>query len=434
MTASPSDIAATDGRPEPQAGERIASVRAQYEALPYPPRDPAEEATRLVVGSPSHVLEIDHYLFAGRRDWRQPFRALIAGGGTGDSAIMLAQQLAERGCPAEIHYLDLSTASRAVCEARAAARDLRSLRFHTGSLLDVAGMGLGVFDYIDCVGVLHHLPDPPAGLRALASVLTPEGGMGLMLYGEYGRSGVYPLQEMLRTLAPASMPMPERIALARRLIRFLPQTNLFRRNPFVGDHVNAGDSGLVDLLLHPVDRAYTVPQLVELTRGAGLRIAGFIEPMRYDPATYLADPHLAKMTPHWPFLERAAFAERLASNLRTHVFYVTRAGVDTVARPEEDTDAIPVLRDMDGALWGAQITPGTPMVANLDGYPWRATLPPLAGPIVSLVDGRRSVAEIYSAMGAKGALPMWDDFRRQFEQLYVTLNGANKMLLRYRSR
>jgi len=56
------------------------SVRAQYEALPYPARDPRDEAIRLITGTPSHVLEINHYLFSGRLNFIRPFRALVAGG------------------------------------------------------------------------------------------------------------------------------------------------------------------------------------------------------------------------------------------------------------------------------------------------------------------------------------------------------------------
>ena len=87
-------------------------LRQQYEAFPYPLRDPQEEKTRLLEGHPSHLLEVDHYIFGGRRDFRQPFRALVAGGGTGDAVMMLGQHLADRRCPAELVYLDLSTASR----------------------------------------------------------------------------------------------------------------------------------------------------------------------------------------------------------------------------------------------------------------------------------------------------------------------------------
>jgi ubiquinone/menaquinone biosynthesis C-methylase UbiE len=408
----------------------IETVRAQYEAFPYPVRDPQDEHQRLVVGSPSHLLEIDHYLFAGRRDFTQPLRVLVAGGGTGDATIMLAQQLAERRCPAEIVYLDLSSASRAICEQRAQIRGLRNIRYMTGSLLDLPSMGIGRFDYIDCTGVLHHLPDPTLGLRVLASVLQPEGGIGVMLYGEYGRSGVYQMQQMLRVLAPHDMPTAERLAVARKLLRFLPQTNLFRRNPYINDHISGGDAGLYDLLLHSQDRAFTVPQIVEMTQAAGLRLTAFLEPARYEPATYMGDPQTARRLSDLPFLERAAFAERLACNLRTHIFYATRANYDTVARPE-DTSAIPMLREMNAQQFADALQPGQPMVANLDGFPWRATLPPLAGPIVRHLDGRRTIAEIYTALGARGALPVWEDFRQQFEQLYLILNGINHLLLRF---
>src|SRR5689334_16212541 len=100
--------------------ERDQAVAAQYETLPYPSRDPSDETRRLIIGSPSHLAEIEHYLFAGRIPRERPFRALVAGGGTGDATIMLAQQAKEAGLAAEITYLDQSVASRAVAEQRAA--------------------------------------------------------------------------------------------------------------------------------------------------------------------------------------------------------------------------------------------------------------------------------------------------------------------------
>lgn len=414
----------------------LEDVRAQYEALPYPPRDPRDEAIRLISGTPSHVLEINHYLFSGRLNFTRPFRALVAGGGTGDACIMLAQQLADRRCPGEVFYLDLSTASRQICEARAKARGLRNIQFLTGSLLDLPAMNIGQFDYIDCTGVLHHLPEPVVGMRALVSVLQPDGGIGVMLYGEYGRSGVYPLQEMLRTLAPSSMAVEDRLAMAKRLIRFLPTTNLFRRNPYLNDHITGGDAGLYDLVLHSCDRAFTVPDIGSMAATAGLRVVAFLEPVRYEPATYMSDPVISRQMSSLPLLERAAFAERLAGNLRTHVFYATRAGFDTVARPE-DTSAIPVLRDMDAQKLAAGLQPGSPLIANLDGFPWRAQLPALAPRIISQIDGRKTVAEIYTSLGAQGGpgggLPQWEDFYAQFEDLYVKLNGVNHLLLRFRT-
>ncbi|MEE1545319.1 MAG: class I SAM-dependent methyltransferase, partial [Alphaproteobacteria bacterium] len=139
------------------------TLRGQYEAYPYPVREPADEAKRLVMGSPSHLAEIEHYLRGGA-PVAGPFRVLVAGGGTGDGAIMLAQQLADAAIEAEVVHLDLSEAAARVAEARAEARQLTNLRFVHGSLTELDALGLGRFDYIDCCGVLHHLEDPPAAL------------------------------------------------------------------------------------------------------------------------------------------------------------------------------------------------------------------------------------------------------------------------------
>src|SRR5262245_18218540 len=198
-------------------------VRAQYDAYPYLPRDPRDEAKRLIEGSASHLLEINHDVFAGRRDFRKPFRALIAGGGTGDGTIMLAQHLADRGCPDEIVYLDVSSAARAIAEARARQRNLTNIHFVTASLLDLPKLALAPFDYVDCCGVLHHLADPDAGLALLAAALKDEGGIGLMVYGALGRTGVYHLQAILRRFG-ADEPDTARLDLARRLLRQLPAT------------------------------------------------------------------------------------------------------------------------------------------------------------------------------------------------------------------
>ncbi len=109
-----------------------------------------------------------------------------------------------------------------------------------------------------------------------------------MLYGELGRTGVYPAQEMLRQLA-GSRPDGEKLALARRLLKDLPASNWLLRNPHVSDHL-ADDAGLYDLLLHSRDRAYRVPEIFDLLESAGLRLVTFIEPLRYEPASYLRDP------------------------------------------------------------------------------------------------------------------------------------------------
>ncbi|WP_425407206.1 class I SAM-dependent methyltransferase [Hwanghaeella sp.] len=403
-------------------------VRDQYEEFPYPTRDLADERRRLITGSPSHLAEINHYVFGGRLDFTQPFRALIAGGGTGDAAIMLAQHLSDADVPAEIVYLDLSTASRAITEARAKARGLSNISFYTGSLLELGDFG--EFDYIDCCGVLHHLPVPQDGFASLARALKPKGGLGLMVYGEFGRTGVYDVQAMLRDLVRDGESGTDKVTLAHKLLTALPPSNRLRRNPLVGDHLSS-DAGLYDLLLHSQDRAYTVPDLVDEIETAGLRIASFIEPLRYDPALYLRDKGLLQRLEGQGLAQRAGFAERLAGNMKKHIVYCVRQDNDeeTVAGPVGPS-AIPVLRDAPGPEFARNMPPGAAFSASLDGLDFSMPLPPLARDILLLCEGRRTLDEIRKAL--PGA-PDWFRFKPQFDAVYKPLNGFNKMLLRFAS-
>lgn len=409
-------------------------VRQQYELLPYPARDPREEAQRLIEGSPSHLLELNHYLYGGARNFSRPFRALVAGGGTGDGLIMLAQHLAGAGCPAEIVYLDLSNASRAVAEQRAKVRGLGAISFMTGSLLDLPALGLDPFDYIDCCGVLHHLADPPAGLAALTAALAPDGGMGIMVYGALGRTGVYPMQAMLKTLAsyaPApALTATNRLATARDLLKQLPATNWLRRNPAVGDHLAGGDAGLADLLLHPQDRAYTVSELAELVRGAGLEITAFIEPWRYDPASYLTDPGLLHRLERLDPIGRAAFAEQLAGNLKRHIVYLVRKerASSAVARPGDDM--VPVLRAGGDAL-AESLQGRSSLKVSIDGLEVRLKVPQHSAEILAAIDGTRSIAEIHQTLGRTvDALKGQSAFKLAFERVYQTFNKLNRLFLR----
>ena len=407
-----------------------AGVRAQYEAYPYPARDPADEAKRLITGSPSHLDEINHYVFAGRFDVKRPFRALVAGGGTGDATIMIAQQLADRGCPAEVVYLDVSAASLDVAQARADARGLTNLRFVQGALEDIGSLAPGPYDYIDCCGVLHHLADPAAGLASLADQLAEGGGMGLMLYGTLGRTGVYHVQDVLKSIA-AGADDATRLDLARRLIGGLPETNWLARNPHVRDHLDGGDAGLYDLLLHSRDRAYTVPEIAALTDGAGLAITGFIEPALYDPANFLANSELTPRIAALPWLERCAVAELLGGTLKRHTFYVVAKSraAEAVAAPD-DRRAVPLLRDADGAAMADRLRAGGRIKAELDGVALSYPVPPLAAAILAEIDGKRDLGEIQRRVGrAEGHTIGWKDFKVAFEALYAALNALNVMLI-----
>jgi len=371
------------------------SVKEQYEAFPYPERDPKDESQRLILGSPSMPVEIDHCLFGGRRDWSLPFRALVAGGGTGDGLIMLAQLLADAGRDYEITYVDLSERAREIAESRAEARHLTGIKFVTGSLLDAPDYG--TFDYIDCCGVLHHLPEPQAGFDALAAALSDRGGIGLMVYAPYGRSGVYPLQEAFGQLLEDSDPR-KRLRAARSMFPVVPEGHPFRRNPHLSDHMQS-DAGFYDLLLHSVDRPFTVAELALALDRAGLAITSFGEPGAYDLRRYL--PKTIRLPKELNEIQRMGLAEMLSGSLKTHVVYAApkvRASEALVGKPTMED--VPHLRpDVSADKVADAIARAGKIRLNTASGKKTIELPNASAALLAKVDGRRNLAGIAVAAG-----------------------------------
>ncbi|MCQ0093894.1 bifunctional 2-polyprenyl-6-hydroxyphenol methylase/3-demethylubiquinol 3-O-methyltransferase UbiG [Roseovarius sp. M141] len=367
----------------------MSQVKIQYEAYPYPHRDPADEARRLVTGSPSHPLEIDHFLFGGRRDWAQPLRVLVAGGGTGDGLIQLAQMMAQLGRPADITYVDLSAASRRIAEARAQARGLKGIRFITGSLLDAPDWG--PFDYIDCCGVLHHLPDPAAGFSALHAALAPEaaergGGLGFMVYAPYGRAGVYPLQAAFGALFQGLAP-EARLKAAKALVADLPAGHPFVGNPNLGDHKDS-DAGFYDLLLHSQDRAFDVSDLLEVLDVSGWALSGFTMPALYDLS------RIAPVPEHLDAAQQMAVAEQLRGTIKTHVAYAVPKGASRGLADGRSQALVPHLKGVQAAPLAQAIARGQKPKLNSGGIDAVLSLPKDAAPLIAAIDGRRNLTGI----------------------------------------
>jgi SAM-dependent methyltransferase len=403
-------------------------LAAQYEAYPYPRRDPRDEARRLIVGSPGHLREIDHWIFGATRPASRPLRALIAGGGTGDATTMLAQQMARTSRPGSVTWLDRSAASLKIAQERACLRGLTNIVWEQLSLLDLPGSGLGPFDYIDCCGVLHHLPDPAEGLAALVSVLAPGGGLGLMVYAPHGRTGIYMVQDALRLLAPSGEPPAARLDVAKRVMRHLPETAWLRQNRFVDDHVNGGDAGLYDLLLNPRDVAFSVPALHRLLADAGLEVACWMEPMRYDPIPLLPDPRLRARAQQLDPLARVALAEALAGNMSAHIVYCVRAGEAPTRADPFAANAVPVAREMPAEELARNIQPDGTITMVFDGLRVPLAMPALAGAILRLIDGKRCVAEIAAAVQASGGVAP-EAFDRAWRAVFTQLERVNRLLL-----
>ena len=166
-------------------------------------------------------------------------------------------------------------------------------------------------------------------------------------------------------------------------------------------------------------------ELADLARDAGLEIAGFIEPWRYDPASYLTDAGLLHRLNALDAVARAGFAEQLAGNLKRHIVYLVRRGraKASVARPD-DRAMVPVLRAGSAELVGAMRGRSTLKVA-IDGLELRFPIPPHAAEILAAIDGTRSIADIHQALSdTVDGLKSWTAFKPAFDRLYHTFNRS----------
>jgi SAM-dependent methyltransferase len=432
----------------------LPEVKKQYEALPYPHRNPDDDRNRLAQTWLEDLPMINHYCFAGKQSFQNHFRALVAGGGTGDATIYLAEQL--RHTNAEVVHLDMSAASIAIAKKRAEVRHLTNITWVYDSLLNLPKLSIGKFDYINCSGVLHHLVDPDEGLKALRSVLKEDGSIGLMVYATTGRTGVYQMQTLMRmvngTANSEKLDELDKISNTRDLLNCLPSTNWFKRGEDLHqDHKN-GDSGIYDLFLHFQDRSYSVGELFDwlgnatdgANNGHGFHLT-FTDVQRgrspYLPHIVLGSkpPQMAAKLHSLPRRKQYEMAELMIGNIIFHVMYLNRDASCTA--PYGDAAYVPFFyhEPLTGEI-AAKIfatNRGGPFMLNHQHSRTSFVVNPgKYGPqILRLIDGSRSFGEIFdqfrSTWTGKVAAPnntvLFDDFAESFD----ALNALDRLLLKH---
>jgi SAM-dependent methyltransferase len=262
-------------------GSFVGQIRDLYEKFPYP--STFNDNPGRAIRSGSLLPAIDHYIFDGARDFSKPMRILVAGCGTGDALMDLGSQMHANRVPAEFMAVDLSEASLGIARERAARIGLTNIQFECKRLEELDPVKDGPFDYIDCSGVLHHLDDPSVGLNALVACLTEDGGIGAMVYGTLGRTGVYDVQRIISMLDAGPEIDQERVDRARALLGNLPRRNRLMTNPLFQEAARFRDDEIADAFLNPRGRAYTVPEIRAFLSDADLDAVSFMPPFACEP-------------------------------------------------------------------------------------------------------------------------------------------------------
>jgi SAM-dependent methyltransferase len=239
---------------------------------------------------------------------RADLNILVAGCGTMQGAV-----LAFRNPGCNITAIDFSQTSLSHEQRLREKHNLNNLILHKMDLRDVSKLDQS-FDLIVSSGVLHHLPDPDEGLRALASVLEPRhGAMLLMLYGRFARIGVYALQDVFRRLRIPQT--ADGVKFVRATIQRLPPRHPARWY-FDTSAEMSSDAAIVDTFLHKQDTAYSVEDVLAFAEKNGVRFKGWLDSALYSQEWDGIDPNL-------PDRDRWSAAENISGRIAQHRFMVS---------------------------------------------------------------------------------------------------------------
>lgn len=392
-------------------------VQQQYERWTYPPA-PVD----LDVPWVDQVYQTYDWRQAPSSYWpngRVPagLSILVAGCGTVQAAYH-----ARTNPDATVVGIDLSASSLAHERYLQQKHGLSNLTLHQMSLTDAAELGR-TFDIIVSTGVLHHLPDPEAGLRALRDVLRPDGTMLLMLYGRYARVGVYMLQDAFRRVGLDQS--AESVATVRAVLENLPpwhSARFYAENAFD----LAADGGVVDTFLHPQDRAYSVDEVFAFLENNQMKFAGWSDNLNYTP--HVPDFQRQPIYPRLlalPERQQWAVTELLGQGRGTHIFRACHAGKELF---RISFDGLEFLNYIPSRHPGLQAGPGDDQMLRIERREQSVQLSGLAREYFELSDGTRRIADIIAAAQLHDAVAARRFFGMMFElgHMLFTVNGAAK--------
>ena len=278
--------------------------------------------------------------------WSERPRILDAGCGTGVST----DYLCHLNPGSDVLGIDISEGALTVARERlqrsGAAAQVSALRQEQCSLLNLDDEG--PFDYINSVGVLHHLDQPEAGLRSLAGRLAPDGLLHLFLYADAGRWEIHRTQQALTLLDVGTG--SEGLRLGRELFEILPEGNRLARHHRERWAVDcAADANFADMYLHPQETSYNLERLFRFIETAGLHFAGFSNPEVWDPARLLQGELLerARALPHQ---QQWLLMEQLDPDISHFEFFLSAAPIATTPLSDQALRAAHGRRQP--CLWG----------------------------------------------------------------------------------
>ena len=255
------------------AAELLEKIRQQFDFGPYPrvaiDKSPKEDISTLYF----HNLVTSYYLRNQKVIDTKDKLILDAGCGTGYKSLVLA----EANPGAKVIGIDISEQSLDLARKRFQHHGFENGEFHLLSIYELPNLGLE-FDYINCDELLYLFPEPAVALKAMKSVLKPQGIIRSNLHSSLQRFSHFRAQEVFQMMGLMDgNPEDMEIDITIETMKALKNNVDLKAKTWHPKYEGEGKQEIILMnYLFQGDRGYTISDLFAALRAADLEFISMV--------------------------------------------------------------------------------------------------------------------------------------------------------------
>ncbi len=284
-------------------------VQAQFDEFPYP-NVPIDTQVTDNVSLFVNSITTSRYLRDRKIVMPEGKTILNAGCGSGWETLIVAT--ANPG--ARYVGTDISTESVKMAEQRFKFHNIDNCCFEVMDIADMTPLG-EEFDFIACNDVLYLIPDQVAGLQGMRQVLKPEGIIRTNVHSLYQRQFIFHMQDAMELLGVMDEPANKAVPILREVMDALVDGS-FVKSHWQGDNIKTTTGILANFLLRS-DKGFTVPQVFEMLRQAGLDFINMVnwQNWRMEQVLNKPLPYAGRLISKMSLEEKLHFIELVFPNM-----------------------------------------------------------------------------------------------------------------------
>ncbi len=267
--------------------ELLDKIRQQFDSSPYPriplDKSPKDSPNELYI----HNLVTSFYLRDQKVIDTKDKYILDAGCGSGYKSLILA----EANPDAKIVGVDISSESIKLAEQRLKYHGFNNAEFHVLSIENLSQLNYQ-FDYINCDEMLYLFPEPSEALRAMKTVLKPDGIIRSNLHSIEQRSSIYRAQKMFKMMGLMDEnPEDLEIEVVVETMQALKDNVVLKAQTW--NHNYTSKDNKAEILMNHLfqgDKGYTVSDMFKFLELAGLEFISMVNWREWDFRDLFKEP------------------------------------------------------------------------------------------------------------------------------------------------